>query len=58
MNSHDQLVEAFEAYMAENEKFEEKGFKAAAARARKQLSLIAKLCKARRAEISAEKEAK
>lgn len=56
--THEQLVEAFEAYLAENEKFEEKGFKAAAARARKQLSLIAKLCKVRRAEISAEKEAK
>lgn len=58
MNSHEQLVAAFEAYLAENEKFQEKGFKAAAARARKQLSLVAKLCKARRAEISVEKDSK
>lgn len=58
MNTHDQLLEAVEAYVAENEKFEEKGFKAAAGRARKQLSLIAKLCKARRAEILEKKESK
>lgn len=58
MNSHEQLVAAFEAYVAESEKFEEKGNKAAGSRARKALSEMAKLCKARRMEIQAAKAAK
>jgi hypothetical protein len=42
----------FEAYLAENEKFE-KGNSAAGTRARKALGELAKLCKARRNEITA-----
>ena len=54
---HEQLKAAFETYLAENEKFVAKGVKAAAARARKALQEIAKGVKARRAEITQEKEA-
>ena len=35
MSHHDKLLEAFETYKAENEKFQGKGIKASAARARK-----------------------
>ena len=56
MSTHEKLVAAFEAYCAESERFEEKGVKACAARARKALSEMAKLSKVRRAEISAKKE--
>jgi len=35
--THDQIVSAYEAYLAENESFETKNVKAAAARARKAL---------------------
>lgn len=55
MNTHENLVALFETYKAENEKFTEKGVKAAAARARKALAEIGKLCKTRRAEIIEEK---
>lgn len=55
MTTHDQIVEQFEAYLAENQKFEEKGVKAASARARKALGELAKLGKARRAEIQEKK---
>lgn len=51
------LKAQFEAFLAENEKFE-KGNSAAATRARKALGEIAKLCKARRNEITAEKNAR
>jgi hypothetical protein len=57
MSQHDALKAAFQNYLDENEKFTVKGVKAAAARARKALQEIAKGCKARRAEITAEKEA-
>jgi ElaB/YqjD/DUF883 family membrane-anchored ribosome-binding protein len=57
MTTHQQIVAAFENYLAENAKFSEKGVKAAAARARKALQEIAKSVKTRRAEITAEKEA-
>ena len=57
MSNHDILKEQFEAYLAENEKFTEKGVKAASTRARKALQEIAKACKARRAEITEEKNA-
>ena len=57
MSSHDTLKEQFDAYLAENEKFTEKGVKAASTRARKALQEIAKACKARRAEITEEKNA-
>lgn len=57
MSSHDTLVEQMEVYLAENEKFKEKGVKAASTRARKALQEIAKACKSRRAEITEEKNA-
>jgi len=50
MNNHDNLVNLFETYIVESEKFEG-GNKAAGTRARKALAEIAKLCKDRRAEI-------
>lgn len=53
MSTHEQIVAAFEQYIAENESFETKNIKAAAARARKALAEIGKLAKARRAEIQA-----
>lgn len=55
MNLHDQIVEQFEAYVAESQKFEEKGVKAAAARARKALGDLGKLSKERRKEIQDKK---
>jgi hypothetical protein len=57
MSHHDKLVAAFEAYQSENEKFQGKGVKASAARARKALQEIAGSCKERRKEITAQKEA-
>tara|TARA_B100000686_G_C15979681_1_gene566802 strand:- start:191 stop:364 length:174 start_codon:yes stop_codon:yes gene_type:complete len=53
--THDQIVSAFETYLAENETFENKNVKAAAARARKALGEMAKLAKVRRAEIQERK---
>lgn len=55
--SHETLKTAFETYLAENEKFTQKGVKAAAARARKALQEIAGAVKERRKEITAEKTA-
>ncbi len=55
MTNHDQLVALFETYVQENQKFEDKGVKASASRARKALADIAKLCKARRVEIQEKK---
>ena len=55
MSNHDQLIALFKTYEQENLKFEEKGVKASAARARKALADIAKLCKARRLEIQDKK---
>ncbi|MCF7942874.1 MAG: hypothetical protein K9L21_00390 [Spirochaetia bacterium] len=55
MSLHDQIVEQFEAYVAENQKFEDKGVKAAAARARKALGELGKLSKERRKEIQDKK---
>jgi hypothetical protein len=49
-----QLLVELGRFAAENMVFRQKGNKAAARRARKHLSLIMKLAKARRAEISAE----
>ena len=57
MSQHDAIVEAFNTYLAENEKFTSKGVKASAARARKALQEISKAIKERRKEITAEKEA-
>ena len=53
MSHHDKLLEALETYKAENEKFQVKGVKASAARARKALQEIAGSCKERRKEITA-----
>lgn len=57
MTNHEILLEQFEAYKAENEKFTQKGVKASAARARKALQEMSKAIKERRKEITAEKEA-
>jgi len=57
MSTHEQIVAQFNAYMAENMKFSDKGVKAAAARARKALGELGKLAKSRRAEIQADKNA-
>jgi len=54
MNNHDSLVNLFETYNFESEKFEG-GNKSAGTRARKALAEIAKLCKERRSEIQAKK---
>ena len=56
-SNHDMIKRAFETYLAENEKFAQKGVKAAAARARKALQEMSKGIKERRKEITAEKEA-
>ena len=55
MSQHDQIVEAFETYVAESESFEQRGVKAAATRARKALGELGKLAKSRRAEIQEKK---
>ena len=57
MSTHDSIQEQMEAYLAENAKFEEKGVKASAARARKALGELGKLSKTRRAEIQEKKNA-
>lgn len=54
---HEQILAAVSAYTEENEKFEGKGVKAAATRARGALGDLAKLAKARRAEIQEKKNA-
>lgn len=54
---HSQIVVAYETYVAENDKFTQKGIKASAARARKALQDMSKAIKERRKEITAEKEA-
>jgi len=51
MTTHEQLVGLFENYVMENQKFSEKGVKAAASRARKALAELSKLTKVRRTEI-------
>lgn len=56
MSTVEQLKAAFESFMEENQKFVEKGNKAAAGRARKALMELAKLAKVRRAEILEEKK--
>ena len=51
MTNHENLLSLFDTYVAENDKFENKGVKAAGTRARKALAEIAKLTKERRKEI-------
>ena len=55
MTTHEQIISAFNTYVAESEIFEEKNVKAAAARARKTLADLGKLAKTRRAEIQEKK---
>ena len=57
MSTHAQIVDQFNTYIAEHTKFEEKGVKASAARARGALNELGKLAKARRAEIQDKKNA-
>mgnify|MGYP000444012768 FL=1 len=57
MSIHDEIVSAYETYLAESATFEEKGVKAAAARARKALGDLGKLSKSRRAEVQDKKNA-
>ena len=55
MSTTDDLKAQMDAYLAENDKFTEKGVKASATRARKALQEMGKLIKARRKEIIEEK---
>ena len=57
MSTTDQMKDQFESFVAENEKFTEKGVKASATRARKALANLSKLIKARRKEIQEAKNA-
>ncbi len=57
MTNHENLVNLFETYISENEKFEVKGVKAAGTRARKALAELAKVIKERRKEIQESKTA-
>jgi|TARA_B100000925_G_C21865239_1_gene411794 N-glycosylase/DNA lyase len=57
MSTHENIVQAFNNYLAEAETFEDKGVKAAAARARKALGDLGKLTKERRKEIQEKKNA-
>lgn len=54
---HEQILAAVATYTEESAKFEDKGVKAAAARARGALGDLGKLAKARRAEIQDKKNA-
>ena len=55
MSLHDEIMSQFDSYMNESAKFEEKGVKASAARARKALGELGKLTKSRRKEIQEKK---
>jgi N-glycosylase/DNA lyase len=55
MTLHEEIVQAFNNYLAEAETFDEKGVKAAATRARKALGDLGKLTKERRKEIQDKK---
>ena len=55
--NHDTILEQIEVYIQENEKLNEKGIKASAARARKALQNITVAIKERRKEIMEEKAA-
>jgi hypothetical protein len=57
MTNHENLLSLFDTYVAENDKFENKGVKTAGTRARKALAEIAKLTKERRKEIQETKTA-
>ena len=55
LSQHEQIVQAFNQYLTEAQTFDEKGVKAATARARKALGDLGKLTKSRRAEIQEKK---
>ena len=55
MTQHEQIVAAYERYLAEHATFEEKNVKAAATRARSALGDLGKLTKERRKEIQERK---
>jgi hypothetical protein len=55
MSTNAEIMEAIDTYQTENTKFEERGIKASAARARKALGDIGKLTKVRRKEIQDKK---
>lgn len=55
MTIHEEIVLAFNNYVKEIETFENKGVKAAAARARKALADLSKFSKTRRKEIQDKK---
>lgn len=55
MTNHEEIVQAYNNYLAEHATFEEKGVKAAATRARKALGDLGKLTKERRKEIQDKK---
>ena len=57
MSVHEELLSQVETYVAESKRFEQKGIKASAARAREALAEISKLCKERRKEIQESKNA-
>lgn len=56
-DTHDLIIDNFNAYIEENQKFADKGNKSAGTRARKALLEIKKLCGERRKEIIAQKKA-
>ena len=53
--NHETLVQLFDYYLTENEKFEETGNSAAGTRARKTLMEITRICKDRRKDIQDKK---
>ena len=55
MNLHEQIIESFNTYVAESQSIDDNGVKVAGTRARKALGELAKLAKARRAEIQDKK---
>ena len=55
MSLHDEIMSQFDSNINESAKFEEKGVKASAARARKALGELGKLTKSRRKEIQEKK---
>lgn len=55
MSIHEQIVQQYENYLNEHTAWEDKGVKAAAARARKALGELGKLTKERRKEIQEKK---
>ena len=58
MTLHEQIVATYEVYLEESAKFEDKGVKASAARARRALGDLGKLTKTRRSEIQEKKNTK